>query len=113
MGSRERNKGAGYEREVCKNLYIIFPMACRNLEQVRTSEGRDLDNTQPLCIQCKRRKKVTMATAKQGLDEAISSADDEYWCPMVVFRDDAGESYVMLKERDFTALYFDMTNWEV
>ncbi len=113
MGKMSRDKGATYEREVCSQLRMIFPESCRNLEQTRTADGRDIDGTKPLCIQCKRRDKVSMSTLRSGLEEAILSADDAHPFPCVITRSDGDISLITFRLGDFIDMWFDVTHWEV
>ena len=112
MGKKSRDKGAGYEREVCSELRLCFPECCRNLEQTRTADGRDLDNTKPLCIQCKRRKNVTMGVLRAGLNEAVASCDADHAFPCVVTRSDDEVSLITFRLGDFMDMYFEKEHWE-
>ena len=104
MGKRERTKGSTYENEVCKAIHPFWPSARRNLSQYQSSDGRDLDFTQPVCFQLKRRKKITLAEIKIGYLEAAESLDAEHRIPALVWRDDRGESMVMLSLDNLIAL---------
>ena len=97
MGKKSRDKGAAFEREVAKLISPYFPDAKRNLDQYQASDGRDLSDTQPLCIQCKRRKKVDLWEIKMGWLEAEQSTSIEYPYPIVIWRDDGQEAFCMMK----------------
>ena len=96
MGKMSRTKGAVYENEVCKALFKFWPGAKRNLSQYQGSDGRDLDDTTPVCFQLKRRKKITLAEIKMAYIEARESLDEEYLLPAACWRDDNGQSMVMI-----------------
>ena len=104
MGKKSRTKGAAYENEVCKALYAIFPDAKRNLAQYQGADGRDLDGTQRICMQLKRRKKITLAEIKVGFIEAVESTDDEYEFPALLWRDDGGVSKIMFNLDDWVEI---------
>jgi hypothetical protein len=104
MGKKSRTKGASYENEVCKALFKFFPSAKRNLAQYQSSDGRDLDGTAPICFQLKRRRRTTLATIKNAYIEAAESLDDDYLMPAAVWRDDGGQSMVMLSLDDLILL---------
>jgi hypothetical protein len=87
-GKMSRTKGASGERDVCALLKPIFPDAQRELDQYQAKLGRDLKNTQPLCIQIKRLKKVSKKDMDDALEEAIDSISPEYDVPIVLFRSD-------------------------
>lgn len=78
-GRRSRTKGASAERELVKILRPVWPDVCRNLEQVRTGCGRDLDGTGAWVVQIKRRSRVTPSTVAAGLTEAVGELDGETW----------------------------------
>jgi hypothetical protein len=100
-GKMARNKGANFEREVAKLVSTYFPDAQRNLRQYQGTDGRDLDNTQPLCMQLKRNAKNKLWQIKMAYIEARESASIEYPYPVAVWRDDQttpGEDvYCMMK----------------
>jgi len=92
MGKTSRTKGATAEREVCAILreHGPWPEAERDLDQVRGHDnGRDIINTPGVCIQVKRRKKVTVGVIEAGLREAVLSmgVEDSAAC---VHRGDRG-----------------------
>lgn len=119
MGKSQRNKGAGFEREVCG----IFGAALganftRKLGQARDS-GNDID-IGPLVVECKRRK--TLGTVYGWLQQAVVAAgvlqnvgtsqitaDSLRQVPIVVARQDGDASpIVILRLNDFLALTHDL-----
>lgn len=93
-GKKSRNKGAAGENEVCKLLRETFPDAKRELSQYQHPLGRDISNTQPLCIQVKRHKTISNGMVLNALYEAFdatnqpTSAADGYEHPIVFYRED-------------------------
>ena len=104
MGKKSRTKGSVYENEVCKAIFKFWPSAKRNLSQYQGSDWRDLDETQPVCFQLKRRKKITLAEIKIAYLEAAESLDENYIIPAACWRDDNGQSMVMMGLDDFILL---------
>lgn len=109
MGKSQRTKGATYEREIAhafsSSLGVDFT---RNIGQARDG-GNDLD-IGPLVIECKRRK--TLGTVYSWLQQAIDSipafkrkhkTDVAY--PIVVARQDDGQSIVIVRLEDFLILF--------
>lgn len=75
MGSKSRTKGKSAELEVVGILRSVFPDAARDLDQTRgTDNGSDLINTDPWCIQIKRRAVMTRGIVLAGLAEASNAA---------------------------------------
>lgn len=63
MGGRHsRTKGHSFEREIATRFRVVYPHAQRNLNEVRHSDGFDLENTGRYLIQCKRLKKYASIT---------------------------------------------------
>ena len=104
MGKSERIRGIRYENEVCKAIFQFWPSARRNLSQYQGSDGRDLDDTAPVCFQLKRRKKITLAEIKIAYIEARESLNGDYRIAVAGWRDDNGQSMVMLGLDDFVLL---------
>jgi len=96
MGKRERTRGSTYENEVCKAIHSFWPSARRNLSQYQGSDGRDLDYTQPVCFQLKRRRRIKLSEIKTAYLEAAESINAEHRMPAAVWRDDRDQSYVMI-----------------
>ena len=87
MSKKSRDKGASAERQVASLLSDWFPTACRNLAQYQQSSGRDLDNTEPWCVQIKQQERLTPKAKRVAYREAVSATCDDYPCPAVIFRE--------------------------
>lgn len=87
-GKKSRTKGAVGELDVCKMLSQLYPDAARELEQYQGELGRDLRETQPLCVQVKRHKSLTDGEIFKAFSEAKSAVDEEYKFPVVFYRED-------------------------
>jgi len=92
-GRRARKKGHDFERWVAGKLKSIYPKARRHLEfhTVDAKEGRDLQDTGPFWIQCKKLKAYAPVTTIEQVhcDEArgdipvvVTAGDNQR--PMVV-----------------------------
>lgn len=119
MGKSQRTKGASYEREVCDAFTAALGLEkkiTRNIGQARDG-GNDID-IGPLVVECKRRK--TLGTVYSWLQQAIVAASDsddsspyvtdgqiDPSIPVVVARQDQGESIVILRFDDFITLAGD------
>jgi hypothetical protein len=123
MGKMQRNKGAGFEREISKHLREWLTAAIgalpkgtaeRKLSQARDA-GNDLDvgliDAPLLIIECKRRK--TLGTVYQWLLQAEAAIYARFGKssnagsaphPIVVGREDGGAPIVILHLDDFLAL---------
>lgn len=101
MGKASRTKGKNYELEVAKVLKDFWPDAKRNLAQYQENDGRDFDNTEPLCIQAKRRKRITLGLIEAALIEAMLACDGDYVYPVAVSRSDNGRSLVTMELEHF------------
>lgn len=97
MGKKSRDKGAAFEREIANLISKYWPDAKRNLDQYQGSDGRDLSETQPICMQLKRRKRTMLWEIKLAYVEARESASADYPYPMAIWRDDGEEAYCMMK----------------
>lgn len=122
MGKMQRNKGAGYEREVCDAFGAALGVkVTREIGQARDG-GADIVQVEPLVIECKRRR--TLGTVMGWLEQAMIAATnrmvDEYAktgdeekpapTPIVVAREDAGESIVIMRLSDFLPLFVGAQN---
>lgn len=109
MGKSQRTKGASYEREVAKQFSeAINSYFARNIGQSRDG-GNDID-VGPLCIEAKRRKSLKtieswMAQAQAAADTRAARGRIAY--PVVVARQDAGESLIVFRLDDFLELFRD------
>jgi hypothetical protein len=121
MSKSQRTKGATYEREVCDAFTpVVGKKVQRNIGQSRDG-GNDIDVGR-LVIECKRRK--TLGTVYGWLQQAIDATrgrflaqhDDDVvgvpFIPVVVARQDAGESIVILRLTDFLTLTGDILRAE-
>lgn len=101
-GKKSRNKGAAGEREAAKYLAEFYGPGNeikRNLSQYQWSSGRDLDGTEPFCIQVKRTK--GKCGIEKALDEAMASTDNHYHIPVAMTRSDKGEWLFTMLACDF------------
>ena len=91
MSARSRNKGATFEREVARELYLLTGIGfARNLEQCRDAALADLvpdDPAFPFVVECKRRGNgARCEPAWIAQVEAAAAAAGKL--PAVVFRFD-------------------------
>jgi hypothetical protein len=93
---------------VCKIL-TIFPDIRRNLSQYQASDGRDFDNTEPMSIQAKWHKKITMGLIKKALNEAMSAVDDRYEYAAAVTKENGHEPMIHMRLKDFNEM---QCRWE-
>lgn len=96
MSASQRRKGASYEREIAHFLSTIYghPVK-RNLSQAR--DGGDDIRVGGLVVECKRRSKIAML---RWYEQAAKAAHGTGCTPVVVMREDNGESYALLKLTD-------------
>ena len=93
MGKSQRNKGAGYEREVCEVFSAALGITVkRNIGQAR--DGGNDANAGPLVLEMKRRK--TLGTVESWLLQAAAACDTSDQYPVVVCRSDGGKSMVIM-----------------
>ena len=104
MGGRHsRNKGAGFERDVAHKLSQHYgEKITRILGQARDS-GEDID-VGNLTIECKRRKTLKGLYAWFWQARTAAKRYVSLRFPIVVFREDHGETLVMLSFDDFLHL---------
>lgn len=106
MSKMQRNKGAAYEREVMKAFSAAFGREFkRNIGQAR--DGGNDGDVGPLILEMKRRK--SLKTQMDWYRQAVAAANPHNHVirtryPVVVMREDAGESMVMLSLVDFISL---------
>ena len=101
MSKSQRNKGAGYEREVCDVLTVATGRKIqRHIGQARDG-GNDI-TVGDLVIECKRRK--TLGTVEGWLAQATAAKVSEKQAAVVVARSDGGESLAILSLSDFLKL---------
>ena len=104
MGGRHsRNKGASFERDVAHKLSQHFgERITRILGQARDS-GEDID-VGNLTIECKRRKTLKGLYAWYEQARAAAKRYRTLRVPVVVFREDHGETMAMLSLNDLLFL---------
>lgn len=101
MSKSQRNKGAGYEREVCD----VFTVATGRKIQRHIGQARDGGNditVGRLILECKRRK--TLGTIEGWLQQAVAAKVSEEQAAVVIARSDGGESLAILSLSDFLRL---------
>ena len=99
MSKLGKDRGASYEREVCKTLSdALGTKVTRVLGQARDG-GSDID-LGPFMIECKRRRKIALY---EWMDQAIKSADGKK-VPVVICRGDGKESLVVFRLDDAISL---------
>lgn len=107
MSKSQRTKGAAYERELARAFSdALGEEYKRNIAQARDG-GNDLD-VGPLVVEAKRRK--TLTTIRQWLNQAKAAVFRKGragYVPVVVCREDNGESLVIIRLADFLSLAKD------
>ena len=102
MSATERRKGANYEREVGRRLQDVLGVeAARTapLQAGRCDAAPDVA-VRGLWIECKRRKRIAACSWLDKTDEEAPFPE----IPIVVMREDAGESVVMVNLKDLAML---------
>lgn len=100
MSASQRTKGAVYEREVMKAFSTAFGREFkRNIGQAR--DGGNDGDVGPLVLEMKRRKSLKTFMDWYRQAQAAVTGDR---LPIVVMREDAGESMVLLSLVDFIRL---------
>lgn len=100
MGASQRRKGAAYEREVMNAFSAALGAEFkRNIGQAR--DGGNDGDVGPLVLEMKRRKSLKTFMDWYRQAQAATSVGR---IPVVVMREDAGESMVMLSLEDFLRL---------
>lgn len=103
MGKTQRVKGAAYEREVCAAFRDAWQVdAQRRLGQARDG-GSDIEIGR-FVIECKRRKSLTTLRTWYEQARRVSATRTDPAVPMVVCREDHGDSYVVLSLADFLTI---------
>ena len=108
MSASQRNKGAAYEREVFAEFSVALGTTYkRHLGQAR--DGGHDGVVGRLVVECKRRKSlVTLRKWMQQVRAATRLLQVEpnapRYVPVVVTREDDGESLVILPLKDFIVL---------
>lgn len=108
MAGSQRRKGAAYEREVAQALSAWSGLDIRrHLGQARDG-GEDIVFG-PFTVECKRRK--TLKTLRAWYEQVRHAAKRRVGIPLLVMREDAGESMVVLSLTDFLTL-LDRTRFQ-
>jgi nickel-dependent lactate racemase len=99
MGKSQRTKGAGYEREIVRDLHEVLGVASkRNLEQTRSGGGDIiLDN---FVIECKRRAGIAVYEWMRQCEASCNETQK----PIVVCRADGEKSLAIMRWSDFMTL---------
>lgn len=115
MGKMQRTKGASYEREVCDAFGAALGVKVQRMIGQARDGGADILDVKPLKIECKRRK--TLGTVMGWLAQCISAVgsldhheptpDGNPRVPIVVAREDQGESIVIMRLTDFLPMFID------
>ena len=103
MGAGQRTKGATYEREVANQLTARFGGKFkRNIDQAREG-GFDIP-AGPYNVECKRRK--TLTTVMGWMKQCIAATKGGR-TPIVIAREDNGESIVIMRFTDWMTMAED------
>ena len=99
MGKSQRTKGAGYEREIVRDLHEVLGVASkRNLEQTREGGGDIiLDN---FVIECKRRASIAVYEWMRQCEASCNATQK----PIVICRADGEKSLAIMRWSDFMTL---------
>lgn len=105
-GAGRRAKGAAYEREIADALRPIWPYARRNLSQTRSAarEGGDVIGVAPYHVECKRGAATIQSAMRQAARDCGAAV------PVVISRQDRGESLVTMRLNDWKALVERLNN---
>lgn len=96
MGKMQRNKGAGFEREIAATLKSVFPEAKRGIGQARSaSEVADVEGT-PFWLECKRGRQPNVRAAFRQAEEATDGRP-----ALIVIRDDNDKAFVAMRLTTF------------
>lgn len=112
MGKSQRNKGASYEREVCTEINAALGTDIkRHIGQARDGGHDALCG--PLVLEMKRRKTLTtfrqwyeqaMRACARVIEAKVLDGDSSPSFPVIVCREDNGESFVLLSLQHFLKL---------
>lgn len=130
MGKMQRTKGASYEREVCDAFGAALGVKVQRMIGQARDGGADILDVKPLVIEAKRRK--TLGTVMGWLSQCMAAAFGRCSCavdggicdtcsyiltaggapvrkvPIVVAREDQGESIVIMRLIDFLPMFVDL-----
>tara|TARA_R100001594_G_scaffold140281_1_gene185318 strand:+ start:220 stop:585 length:366 start_codon:yes stop_codon:yes gene_type:complete len=103
MSGSERRKGAEYEREVASRIRSILGIeAIRSapLQAGKADAAPDVQTIRGLWVEAKRRRRIAVST---WLDKARSECPQGD-VPVIIMREDAGESLVVVSLNDLPTL---------
>ena len=98
MGKMQRNKGAGFERQIVNELKVAGFAAARNLDQTRDGGG-DID-LERYMFECKRRASIAVY---DWLDQCTKAAKAGQM-PIVIARGDRRETIAILRFSDLITI---------
>lgn len=99
MSASQRNKGAGFEREIANDLTAEWGIIIRrNIGQAR--DGGDDITVPPYRIECKRRKGIAVY---QFMDQVMGVTEPGE-IPVVIIKADRREPLVVMSYRDWKLL---------
>lgn len=103
MGRSQREKGAQFERDVAKIFSAFVGREVRrHLGQARDG-GEDII-VPPLTVECKRRKSLKTIMSWYEQARAASRKIGNAPIPVVVMREDSGETMVLMSLTDFLSV---------
>lgn len=95
----QRRKGAGYEREICGELFETLGVSVnRNLGQAR--DGGDDITLGKFRIEAKRRRRISAEQFLKQCEKCCKPGE----IPLVVMRGDGGESMALMRFSDLMPL---------
>lgn len=105
-GAGRRAKGAAFEREIADALRRIWPDARRNLSQTRSAkqEGGDILDVAPYHVECKRGAATIQSAMRQACADSQGATAAQGNIPVVVSRQDRGQTLVTMLLDDWLAL---------
>lgn len=100
MSAYQRNRGAGFEREIAADLSADWGVKIkRNIGQAR--DGGDDITVPPFRIECKRRKGIAVY---EWLDQCVKACNGDGDIPVVIAKADRREPIVVMRYSDFKKL---------
>ena len=100
MSKLNRQRGASYEREVANEIFDKLGIRIRrNLKQYQVKDEGDLILGKYL-IECKRRRKIAVYDFVEQAEKACEAGQ----IPLVVMREDGGNSLALLRFSDLLTL---------
>jgi hypothetical protein len=104
-GTKSRNKGHGFERDMVKLWRKYFPQhpIRRGLGQTRIgNEVCDVEGHPQFWIECKRHKQVGIRAA---LRQAVRDTDSRM--PLAICKDDRQEAIIVMRLNDFMEVIYE------